>query len=82
MSHPHLTNLPPPSPPTPSFLGPFEFSPPQTPKQKLSKRSDSKILPRAAVGQHSMMGSGFGARGPKGHSWPCLGLTVQPWASY
>lgn len=39
MSHPLLTNLPPPSPPTHTFLGHLEFSSPQIPKQRLSKNS-------------------------------------------
>lgn len=48
MSHPLLTNLPPPSLPTQTFLVHLELSSPQSPKQRLSEQWH--VLPRAAVG--------------------------------
>lgn len=42
MSHPYLANLPPPSPTTHTTLEPLEFSSPQTPRQRLSKKGWQK----------------------------------------
>lgn len=63
MSHPFLTNLPPPSPPTHTFLGHLEFSSPKLPS--VGSQSGRRFIPGVLWGNTAGWALGLEPEDPK-----------------